>query len=143
MFSLSQGKFAKCKQYTGHSAHVTHVRWTHDNSYLVSIGGGDTATLIWKHEGYADVEPTPGKTTVKNVRATPTSKTPTAIPRPEKGESDDSDNTDSEEEGYDSDVDHDRQMDYNARILIARDRVKTEKKEEIQRRAAKPNPKPM
>ncbi|CAF4959836.1 unnamed protein product, partial [Rotaria socialis] len=77
-----------------------------------------------------------GKITVANVRTTPTnSKTtttaaaPTAVApvRQEKGESDDSDNTDSEEEGYDSDVQHDRSMDYNARILIDPVRPKTDK----------------
>lgn len=47
----------------------------------------------------------------------------------ERGESDDSDNTDSEEEGYDSDVQHDRSMDYNARILIAPVRSKDDKKD--------------
>lgn len=141
-----QGKFAKYKQYTGHSAHVTRVRWTHDSSYLVSIGGRDVAALIWKHEGPIDVEPTPGKTTVKNVRATPpitTTSITAAKLRPERGESDDSDNTDSEEEGYDSDVQHDRSMDYNLRILIDPNRLKSEKKEEIIRRTTKTNPKPM
>ena len=93
-----KGKFAKFKRYTGHSAHVTRVRWTHDSSYLISIGGRDVATLIWKHQGNA-------------------SGTRTSLGQ-ERGESDDSDNTDSEEEGYDSDVQHDRSMDYNARILI-------------------------
>ena len=91
-----QGKFAKFKRYTGHSAHVTRVRWSSDSSYLVSIGGRDVATVIWKHQGSA--------TTTSSGQ--------------ERGESDDSDNTDSEEEGYDSDVQHDRSMDYNARILI-------------------------
>ncbi|CAF1659075.1 unnamed protein product, partial [Didymodactylos carnosus] len=43
------------------------------------------------------------------------------------GESDDSDNTDSEEEGYDSDVEHDRKMNYNTRILIESTRTKDEK----------------
>ncbi|CAF4752317.1 unnamed protein product, partial [Rotaria socialis] len=95
-----KGKFAKFKRYTGHSAHVTRVRWTYDNSYLISIGGRDVATLVWKHERNTDAETVPasqGKITVANVRTTPTnSKTtttaaaPTAVApvRQEKGESD-------------------------------------------------------
>jgi len=70
------------------------------------------------------------KTTVKNVKAIPSTSTTTAAVRQrQRGESDDSDNTDSEEEGYDSDVQHDRSMDYNARILIDPVRAKTDKKE--------------
>jgi hypothetical protein len=74
------------------------------------------------------------KTTVKSVSAAPPNATTTsnsgvATIRQERGESDDSDNTDSEEEGYDSDVQHDRSMDYNARILIHPVEKKTEKKE--------------
>ncbi|CAF3682759.1 unnamed protein product [Rotaria sp. Silwood1] len=129
-----KGKFAKFKRYTGHSAHVTRVRWTYDNSYLISIGGRDVAALVWKHEHntVADVVPTSqAKTTVKSLRATPTAATTVAaMPiRTERGESEDSDNTDSEEEGYDSDVQHDRSMDYNARILINPVRSKQDKQE--------------
>ena len=54
---------------------------------------------------------------------------PPSLPQHEKGQSDDSDNTDSEEEGYDSDVQHDRNMDYNLRFLIDPTRGKTDKKE--------------
>jgi hypothetical protein len=75
---------------------------------------------------------TMSKTTVTTVRASPSSSSSAAPPpvlRKERGESDDSDNTDSEEEGYDSDVQHDRKMDYNTRILIDPLRGKTDKKE--------------
>ncbi|CAF1609867.1 unnamed protein product [Rotaria magnacalcarata] len=111
-----KGKFAKFKRYTGHSAHVTRVRWTFDDSYLTSIGGRDVATLVWKHECSRDVE-----NTSNFVSRTSTNETPTVVLSPQRrprGESDDSDNTDSEEEGYDSDVQHDRAMDYNSRFLI-------------------------
>ena len=37
------------KEYRGHSAHVTNVRFNHDNEYLISIGGGDTAIFQWKY----------------------------------------------------------------------------------------------
>ena len=109
---------------------------------MISIGGRDVAALVWKHEGSIDAEAIPGKTTVRNVRATP-NETSTAMVRPAHGQSDDSDNTDSEEEGYDSDVQHDRSMDYNKRILIDPDRLKLEKKEDIRRRTATTNRKPM
>ena len=72
IFVWSQGKNAKFKKYVGHSAHVTNVRWSHDDKRLISVGGADTSVMIWSHEK-GDVSST-------------------------CGESDDSD-TDSEEEG--------------------------------------------
>lgn len=35
-------KFAPCKKYFGHSAHVTCVRFSHDDHYLLSAGGDDS-----------------------------------------------------------------------------------------------------
>ena len=52
---------------------MTNVRWTSNDSHLVSVGGADTALLVWSHGSVGD-----------RVCA--------------RGESDDSD-TDSEEEG--------------------------------------------
>ena len=49
-----QGKYAKFKKYVGHSAHVTNVRWTRNNKHLISIGGADTAVLVWSHVGMSD-----------------------------------------------------------------------------------------
>ncbi|KAF5918030.1 hypothetical protein HPG69_019836 [Diceros bicornis minor] len=34
-------KFAKHKRYFGHSAHVTNIRFSHDDKYVVSTGGDD------------------------------------------------------------------------------------------------------
>lgn len=38
----------KCNKYLAHSAHVTNVRFTEDDSYLFSAGGGDLAVFQWK-----------------------------------------------------------------------------------------------
>ena len=77
-------KNAKCKKYAGHSAHVTNVRWTKSDNFLVTTGGGDTAVMLWSHRGL----------TASN------------------GESDESE-SEVEEDGYDSDVEFECSIDYN------------------------------
>ncbi|MED6272218.1 Echinoderm microtubule-associated protein-like 6 [Characodon lateralis] len=62
-------KGAKFKKYTGHSAHVTNVRWSNDLQWVISTGGADHAVFQWRflpegvmngvlepllQEGYAD-----------------------------------------------------------------------------------------
>jgi WD40 repeat protein len=38
----------KAKQFKGHSSHVTRTRFTADDVYLISIGGGDKSIFQWK-----------------------------------------------------------------------------------------------
>ena len=47
-FFFLKGKNAKHKKYNGHSAHVTNVRWTHEDGHLVSTGGDDTSVMVWR-----------------------------------------------------------------------------------------------
>jgi microtubule-associated protein-like 6 len=82
-----QGKHAKFKKYIGHSAHVTNVRWTANDTHLVSVGGGDTSVMQWQHLGAGET----------------------------RGDSDDSDTDDEEEGGYDSDVAHEKNIDYSTK----------------------------
>ena len=39
---------AKFKKYLGHSAHVTNVRFTYNQSHVISVGGADNAIFQWK-----------------------------------------------------------------------------------------------
>eukprot|EP00743_Colponemidia_sp_Colp-15_P001291 GILK01001415.1.p1 GENE.GILK01001415.1~~GILK01001415.1.p1 ORF type:complete len:813 (-),score=157.91 GILK01001415.1:340-2727(-) len=39
---------AAFKAYTGHSAHVTNIRFAHDDAYVFSTGGNDSAVFQWK-----------------------------------------------------------------------------------------------
>ena len=78
----SMEKHAKCKKYTGHSSHITKVRFTAGDSQLVSTGGLDASVMIWQR---------------------PESK--------ELHESDDED-TDDDDDFFDSDVDEEMKIDY-------------------------------
>ena len=42
-------------QYMGHSSHVTKVKFSHDDRFLVSTGGNDKTVLIWETDfGFGD-----------------------------------------------------------------------------------------
>ncbi|OAF70064.1 hypothetical protein A3Q56_02173 [Intoshia linei] len=44
------------KQYEAHSAHVTNLRWTFDDKYLISVGGADTSVILWENVDSKKIE---------------------------------------------------------------------------------------
>ncbi|KAL1787890.1 echinoderm microtubule-associated protein-like 3 isoform X2 [Sigmodon hispidus] len=50
---------APSRMYSGHGSHVTSVRFTHDDSYLVSLGGKDASIFQWRVLGAGGSGPTP------------------------------------------------------------------------------------
>ncbi|XP_038631944.1 echinoderm microtubule-associated protein-like 5 isoform X6 [Scyliorhinus canicula] len=87
-----KGKYGKFKRYVAHSTHVTNVRWTHDDSLLITVGGADTTMMIWTHEaeGYKQ-----------------------AI----QYDSEESDFDSDEDGGYDSDVTRENEINYTIRAF--------------------------
>ena len=119
LFIISTGKkekFSKFKKYNGHSSHVTLVRWAVDDSKLISIGGNDTSIIIWNNQSYecTDIHDTSGANKLERSKSISTDM---VLRNSRKGESDDSE-TDSEDEGYDSDVKREHAIDYNKNIFV-------------------------
>ncbi|XP_075781606.1 echinoderm microtubule-associated protein-like 6 isoform X3 [Pelodiscus sinensis] len=86
-----KGQRAKFKKYVGHSAHVTNVRWLHNDSVLLTVGGADTALMIWTREFVS-------------------------IQESKLVDSEESDTDVEEDGGYDSDVAREKAIDYTTKI---------------------------
>jgi microtubule-associated protein-like 6 len=39
---------AEAHEYSGHSAHVTNVRWTESDEFVISVGGNDKTVFVWR-----------------------------------------------------------------------------------------------
>ena len=45
-----------CKSFTGHSSHVTKVKFSNDDAFVISIGGNDKCVFVWQTDMAKDVE---------------------------------------------------------------------------------------
>jgi hypothetical protein len=86
---------------------------------LISVGGNDTSIMIWNNLSITLVGPVDGTSdSVKQTRsAVSIGHSEMVQLNSRKGESEDSE-TDSEDEGYDSDVKREHDIDYNKSINV-------------------------
>ncbi|XP_053700273.1 echinoderm microtubule-associated protein-like 5 [Synchiropus splendidus] len=102
-----KGKYAKFKRYVAHSTHVTNVRWSHDDSLLVTVGGADTCLMIWAHE-------------------------PESRRELRQCDSEESDIESDDDGGYDSDVTRENEITYTVKALSSSMRPMTGVKPHLQ-----------
>lgn len=46
----------KCKEYTGHSSHVTRTLFSGDEKHLLTVGGNDRTIILWDVIGSETIE---------------------------------------------------------------------------------------